>query len=146
MERLLERFPDNNVIVLTGLSDKSLGVNSVKAGAQDFLIKGAFDADLLAKSLRYSIERNSVLKRLEETQRIAQIGNWTYCDSEKEFTASEEIYRIFGLTPRKVAYTYEDIQQPDCPFHVFFQLHQEVWRVLNTPNSAHVLQCLREIL
>ena len=49
LEQLLERFPDDNVIVLTGLSDKNLGVKAVKAGAQDFLIKGAFDADLLSK-------------------------------------------------------------------------------------------------
>ncbi|MCP3931314.1 MAG: response regulator [Bacteroidetes bacterium] len=72
LERLIEHFPNNNVIVLTGLADKGLGVKAVKTGAQDFLVKGAFDANSLAKSLRYSIERNSVLKRLEETQRRYQ--------------------------------------------------------------------------
>lgn len=68
LEKLLERFPNNNVIVLTGLSDKSLGLKAVQAGAQDFLIKGAFDADSLAKSLRYSIERSNVLSSLEESR------------------------------------------------------------------------------
>ncbi len=126
LERLLEKYPDNNVIVLTGLSDKSLGINAVKAGAQDFLIKGAFDAELLAKSLRYSIERNSVLKRLEETQRIAHIGNWVLDAHHCEFTASDEIYRIFGYTPRKTVFTYEDIQDPNHPFHVFCILKEQM--------------------
>jgi len=31
LEKLLAKFPDNNVIVLTGLSDQTLGVNAVKA-------------------------------------------------------------------------------------------------------------------
>lgn len=140
LEKLLEKYPDNNVIVLTGLSDKSLGINAVKAGAQDFLIKGAFDADLLSKSLRYSIERNSVLKRLEQTQRIAQIGNWTYSFDEKEFTASDEIYRIFGFTPRKTVFTFEDIQNPDCPFHLFVNLYNEI---MNNGKLEHDIQINR---
>ena len=125
LERLLEKFPDKNVIVLTGLSDKSLGINAVKAGAQDFLIKGAFDADLLAKSLRYSIERNSVLKRLEETQRIANIGNWEYNPATKVFSASDEIYRIFGFVPRKTQISHEVLEDATHPFHIFKTIHEE---------------------
>ena len=56
---------------MTGLAAKELGIKAVKAGAQDFLVKGDFDSDQLSKTLRYSIERNNVLKRLEEAQRIA---------------------------------------------------------------------------
>ncbi len=125
LERLLEKSPDNNVIVLTGLSDKSLGINAVKAGAQDFLIKGAFDSDLLAKSLRYSIERNSVLKRLEDTQRIAKIGNCSFNTVTNNFKASDQIYRILGLTPRKTVFSYQDIQDPSNPFHFLVDLIQQ---------------------
>jgi len=126
LERLLDRFPNNNVIVLTGLADKSLGLKAVKAGAQDFLVKGAFDSDLLAKSLRFSIERTHVLKRLAETQRIANIGNWEFHLNDSHFQASEEVYRIFGFPPRTTAFTGEDIQNPQSPFHLFHLLHQEV--------------------
>ena len=76
LEKLISEHPQNNIIVLTGRSDKELGLKAVKAGAQDFLVKGAFDADELAKTLRFSIERNKVFKKTEETQRIAKIGNW----------------------------------------------------------------------
>lgn len=125
LETLLSKFPDNNVIVLTGLQDKSLGINSVKAGAQDFLIKGAFDSDQLAKSLRYSIERNMVLKRLEETQRIANIGNWEYNPATEEFLASDQIFRIFGLKPRKTVLSYIEILKENHPFQVVREIHQE---------------------
>ena len=125
LERLLEKYPDNNVIVLTGLSDKSLGLKAVQAGAQDFLIKGAFDADLLAKSLRYSIERSSVLKRLEESQKIAHIGNWEFNPRTKEFTASDEVYRIFSLSARKNKMSYEEFSDPDSPAYLFHVIHEE---------------------
>lgn len=128
LETLLEKFPDSNVIVLTGLSDKSLGVSAVQAGAQDFLIKGAFDSDLLAKSLRYSIERSAVLKRLEVTQRIAQIGNWEYNSSTQTLTASDEIFRLLGVPP-KSSISREDLENPASPFYIFQAIHQETFNL-----------------
>ncbi len=125
LEKLLERFPDNNVIVMTGLADKEIGVNAVKVGAQDFLVKGAFDAESLAKSLRFSIERSAVLKRLEESQRIAHIGNWEYNPATHDFTGSAEVYRIFGYTSHKVTFTKEELENQDSPVYILHQLHQE---------------------
>lgn len=125
LETLITKYPDNNVIVLTGLQDTSLGINAVKAGAQDFLIKGKFDAETLSKSLRYSIERNSVLKRLEETQRIAHIGNWEFDYATNEFVASDEVYRIFGLQPRKTILDAKDFTEENHPFNVFISIHEK---------------------
>ncbi len=53
------------VIVLTGASDEELGALAVREGAQDYLVKGQADGDLLARTIRYSIER----KRAEEALR-----------------------------------------------------------------------------
>ncbi|WP_245623277.1 PP2C family protein-serine/threonine phosphatase [Spirillospora albida] len=53
------------VIVLTGLGDAYLGVRAVAAGAEDYLIKQEVDGPLLARAIRYSIER----KRAEESER-----------------------------------------------------------------------------
>ena len=125
LQRLLTRFPHLNVIVMTGLSDKALGLEAVKFGAQDFLVKGAFDSDLLAKTLRYSIQRNGVLKSLEETQRLAHIGNWEYAPDHNLFTASDEVYRIFGYTPRRDVFGSEDIADESNPFHLFLSIHRE---------------------
>jgi len=123
LELLLEQFPDNNVIVLTGLDDKRLGINAVKAGAQDFLIKGAFDADQLSKSLRFSVERSQVLKRLEETQRVAQIGNWEYNFDLQQFVASNEIFRMFGINERKAIINKAELTDVNSPLRIFDSVH-----------------------
>ena len=74
LEKFIEVQPHANIIVMTGLSDKALGLNAVKAGAQDFLMKGGFDPDLLAKTLRYAIERKNVLRTLDESQRARKVA------------------------------------------------------------------------
>ncbi len=125
LEKLFAQVPDANVIVLTGLTNKEIGIKSVKAGAQDFLVKGAFDGELLAKSLRYSIERNQVLKRLEEAQSLAHIGNWQYSPTQQTFSASDEIYRIFGFGPREYTITAKDISDHTSTFHILHKIHQE---------------------
>ncbi len=126
LERLLAKFPQKNIIVLTGYSDKELGLRAVKAGAQDFLVKGAFDSEQLTKSLRFSIERTKVLKRLEETQRMARIGNWEYFPESGTFTATDELYRIFGHDEDRLEINGESLHQQDSPIKVLQEVHDEV--------------------
>jgi len=125
LERIISSYPRSNVIVLTGLSDQQLGLRAVKAGAQDFLVKGAFEANALSKSLRFSIERNRVLKRLEETQQIAHIGSWEYFPEEDSFSATDEMFRILDCEPSKKKTLAEDLQNHDSCFHFLKQIHEE---------------------
>jgi diguanylate cyclase (GGDEF)-like protein len=52
------------VIVLSGMSDEALALQAVQAGAQDYLIKGKVDAPLLARSIRYAMERSHAKQAL----------------------------------------------------------------------------------
>ena len=45
------------IVILTGLDDEAISRDAVKAGAQDYLVKGLFDGGLLSRSLFYAIER-----------------------------------------------------------------------------------------
>lgn len=74
LQRLISAKPDVNVVVMTGYTDKALGLNAVKAGAQDFLMKGGFDAELLTKTLRYAIERKNVLIKLAAATRAREVA------------------------------------------------------------------------
>lgn len=55
------------IIVLTGLADMDLALETMASGGQDYLIKGEFDEHLLAKSIQYSIERNRIRESLRES-------------------------------------------------------------------------------
>jgi signal transduction histidine kinase len=46
------------VIVLTGLDDTGVAVEAIQSGAQDYLPKDALDGNMLARSLRYAVERH----------------------------------------------------------------------------------------
>lgn len=63
-ERVREHAPHIPIILLTGLDDEQLGVRAVHAGAQDYLVKGQFDGRLLARAIRYAIERKITEERL----------------------------------------------------------------------------------
>ncbi|MGB3355264.1 MAG: SpoIIE family protein phosphatase [Mycobacterium sp.] len=51
------------IVVLTGLNDEHVGVSAVASGAQDYLVKGRVDPEVLRRAVRYAIER----KRAELT-------------------------------------------------------------------------------
>jgi len=70
--KLKLQVPEIPIIVLSGFGDEEDALKAVREGAQDYLIKGQIDSDLLVRSLRYAIER----KRTEET-----IKNLAYHDS-----------------------------------------------------------------
>jgi diguanylate cyclase (GGDEF)-like protein len=54
---LVEVVPDLPIIILSGAENEVLALEAVKAGAQDYLIKGQATIDLLARAIRYAIER-----------------------------------------------------------------------------------------
>jgi PAS domain S-box-containing protein len=58
-------FPDIPIIVQTGLDDEQIGHTAMAKGAQDYLVKGSFDSSLLSKAIIYSVERDNLVKRLQ---------------------------------------------------------------------------------
>ncbi len=53
------------IVVLSGFLDESLAIQAVKSGAQDYLVKGQGDSYLMARAIRYAMER----KRAQEALR-----------------------------------------------------------------------------
>jgi serine phosphatase RsbU (regulator of sigma subunit)/DNA-binding NarL/FixJ family response regulator len=63
--RLLEEAPGVALVVMTGFEDETVAIQAVQHGAQDFLLKGRIDGEVLARALRYAVERRTMLSRLE---------------------------------------------------------------------------------
>jgi diguanylate cyclase (GGDEF)-like protein len=57
--------PKIPIIVLTGNDDQALALAAVKSGAQDYLVKGKIDRELLLRAMQYSIERKRYQEELE---------------------------------------------------------------------------------
>ncbi len=67
--RTIEVNPEIPLVVLSGLQDVAVAIETVQLGAQDYLVKGRFDNQVLIRSLQYAIERKRVqlqLKRVNE--------------------------------------------------------------------------------
>jgi diguanylate cyclase (GGDEF)-like protein len=56
--------PGVPIVILSGRADEGLAVEAVRAGAQDYLIKGRVDADVLTRSIHHSIERKRIESKL----------------------------------------------------------------------------------
>jgi signal transduction histidine kinase len=57
VDRARAAWPALPVLVLTGADDEAVAVEAVQRGVQDYLVKGQTDERLVARALRYAIER-----------------------------------------------------------------------------------------
>jgi sigma-B regulation protein RsbU (phosphoserine phosphatase) len=90
--RLHARAPHVPIIVLSGLNDTTVALSAVHLGAQDYLIKGQVDGQLLSRAMRYAIER----KRMsEQLHRYAAELREKNAQLESDFNMAREIQQIF---------------------------------------------------
>ncbi len=72
--RLRDKVPETPIIVVTGHRDESIIGVLLQNGAQDYLIKGAIDPDVLTHSVNYAIERQRLLVSLKhKTEEIQSL-------------------------------------------------------------------------
>ncbi len=72
LRQLLGIEPEAAVVVLTGQASEHLGEQAVRAGAQDYLVKGEVDGPMLHRVIRYAVERRRATEAQREL-RIAQV-------------------------------------------------------------------------
>ncbi|MBI5684935.1 MAG: SpoIIE family protein phosphatase [Verrucomicrobia bacterium] len=72
---LHDRTPAVPVVVLTGLDDETAAITAAKEGAQDYLVKGQFNRNLLVRAMRYAIERKRVELELANYAKQLRLKN-----------------------------------------------------------------------
>jgi serine phosphatase RsbU (regulator of sigma subunit) len=90
--RLHAHSPEAPIILLSGLNDTTIAVQAVHEGAQDYLIKGQVDGQLLVRAMRYAIERKLMSRQLA---RYAEELRTKNAQLEADFNMAREIQEIF---------------------------------------------------
>jgi diguanylate cyclase (GGDEF)-like protein/PAS domain S-box-containing protein len=74
LERLRKVAPDVPVVVLTGRADEGLGVRLIRAGAQDYVVKGGEGAGALMRAIRHAVERRRTDAREEISRLVREVA------------------------------------------------------------------------
>lgn len=90
--RLLRHAPETPIVILTGYGDDELAVQAVQLGAQDYLVKNELNGAVLARGIRYAIER----QRLATAARRARTDLQTQNDT---LQAQYGVTRILSEAP-----------------------------------------------
>jgi len=83
VSRLRACAPRSAILIISGTDDETVAVEAVRQGAQDYLVKGKFDAAALRHAIRYAIERGRLQIALEESEKhyrhlLEAITDYTY--------------------------------------------------------------------
>ena len=89
LEWAVSAAPRLPIIVLTGLEDEAVAVESLRKGAQDYLIKGEVRSRVLLRAIHHAVERKRLAERakrqnavLDGINRIFKDALW--CQTEEE--------------------------------------------------------------
>jgi CheY-like chemotaxis protein len=111
LTQFLKKMPDMPVVVLTGTNNDVVGQQAVRAGAQDFLVKGLIDQRGLVSRIRFAIDRFAEIKKIDaknhrlelevkradDAQEMAKFGHWTMDLISSKMEWSDRIFLIFGF-------------------------------------------------
>jgi len=125
--KLHNQSPRTPIVVLTGLTDEELGLQAVREGAQDYLIKGKVDSQWLCRAILYAVERmqgKEALQRSEEQYRLLfeknLAGVYRTALDRRITDCNEAFVKVFGFASREellahpVQEFYFDPREPEA--------------------------------
>lgn len=111
------------VLMMTGLDDEESVNRAFEAGATDFITK-PLNWGLLVHRVRYVLRAGRAFEELSlsraelaHAQRISHLGSWSWDPETGAINWSEEVYRIFGLSPTAFSPAYHSFIEAIHPDH-----------------------------
>ncbi|MBI1977968.1 MAG: response regulator [Candidatus Omnitrophica bacterium] len=105
--KLYDEVPDIPIVVLTGMDDEGVGAETVRSGAQDYLVKGHIGHGMLPRVLHYAIERHHMqrgLKSLTLTDEFTGLHN-----RRGFFTLAEQQFKLARRAKKGLLLVFVDL-------------------------------------
>lgn len=97
------------VVVLSGIGDHETGRAAIRAGAQDYLTKGALDPNVLRKTLTFASERSKLRAQIRDAQQrfdlaleASRDGLWEWEQHDDQLTVSARWRHALGIDGRVI--------------------------------------------
>ena len=95
------------IVVLSGLDDEMVAMRAVQEGAQDYLVKGQVDSNVLVRALRYAITRQQLQ---EELRALSLIDELTGLHNRRGFLAlAQQQVKLANRTKRPFLLLMADV-------------------------------------
>jgi PAS domain S-box-containing protein len=121
--KLKAAVPDVPTIILTGNVDQETAVTAVKAGAQDFLVKGRLSGDLVMRSILYALERTRIERSLFVSERKFRRLYESMIDAYVQVDMTGRIVECNKAYTDLLGYTKEELLQLS-----YIDITPERWR------------------
>ena len=103
LKRILISDTKSPIVVMTGLDDEEIALESLRAGAQDYLVKNRLTSDNILRAIKYGIERKKIQELLKKnTKQFSILSSTTAAINE-----CEDITSIYNVTCRNISLLLE---------------------------------------
>src|SRR5664279_208380 len=107
LKLLHEQAPDLPILVLSSVDDEALAMRALKVGAQDSLVKGQVDGQLLVRAIRYAIERQQLHAALRE---MSLVDPLTLLYNRRGLLAlARQLFKVADRMRRRVSHIFVDL-------------------------------------
>jgi len=121
---------DIAIVVLTGIDATDIAIGAVQRGAQDYLVKGRGDGQLIKRSLLYAVERHRANQRLllaEAAFRAIDTGILVTDAAGRVVRVNPAFCRVTGFDPQEVVGTQAAVLREGIHEAEFYE---DLWRQL----------------
>jgi signal transduction histidine kinase len=156
VEKIFNLVPDVPIVVLTGLDDEDTGLEAIRSGAEDYLVKGDGLAYTLVRTIRYAIERkrskSTLIEAKNELEQIntrlvkaTAVANEMAAEAEKANAAKSQFLANMSheiRTPMNAIIGFSEVLAEEKP--LTGQQKEYIKMILDS--SKHLLSLINDIL
>jgi len=134
--QVFEHATDIPIVLMTNLDDEALALQAIRNGAQDYLLKTELSGQLLARAIRYSIQRKHSEDALRESRERYMLAVEGATDGLWDWNLKTN--RIYFSPRWKAMLGYQDSEIRSHPDEWLERIHDEDLAQVRVALASHV--------